>query len=64
MSGCNFESLLKLVDKQLDIDSKLVVFDHLDQCYNCRDAVYHIQRDRDESFFMARQPKMPPVVLR
>jgi hypothetical protein len=64
MSACNFDSLLKLVDKQLDVDGKLDVFDHLDHCDNCRDTVYHILRDRDESFFVHRARKIEPLVVR
>jgi len=53
MSGCSFEKLLKLLDEQLDLDSQLDVFDHLDHCENCREAVYHIMRDRDAGYFVA-----------
>ena len=54
MSGCNFEKLVQLLDKQLDLDGKLEVFDHLDRCDNCREAVYQIARDRDSAFFIYR----------
>lgn len=54
MTGCNFERLVQLLDKQLDLDAKLEVFDHLDRCDNCRDAVYQISRDRDSAFFIYR----------
>ncbi len=64
MSGCNFDSLLKLVDKQLDLDGKLDVYDHLDHCDNCRDAVYHILRDRDEEFFVPGRQKIEPAAAR
>jgi hypothetical protein len=54
MSSCNFDKLLKLVDEQLDLDGQLEVFNHLDCCDNCRDAVYHILRDRDAGYFVVR----------
>jgi hypothetical protein len=54
MSNCSFEKLLQLLDKQLDLDGELEVFDHLDHCENCRDAVYHIMRDRDSGYFVVR----------
>jgi len=57
MSGCSFEKLLQLLDQQLDVDGKLEVFDHLDHCQNCRDAVYHIMRDRDAGYFVVRPAK-------
>jgi hypothetical protein len=64
MNSCNFDTLLKLVDKQLDLDGKLDIYDHLDHCENCRDAVYHILRDRDEGFFVPRPHKMEPAGVR
>jgi predicted anti-sigma-YlaC factor YlaD len=45
MSTCNFEYLLQLVNNQLDVDKQLEVYDHLDRCDICRDAVYQISRD-------------------
>ena len=47
MSACNFEYLLQFVNKQLDLDKQLEVYDHLDRCDICRDAVYQISRDLD-----------------
>jgi hypothetical protein len=54
MTGCNFEKLVQLLDKRLDVDGKLEVLDHLDHCDICRDAVYHISRDRDANLFIYR----------
>jgi hypothetical protein len=54
MISCDFEKLVQLLDKQLDLDGKLEVFDHLDRCDNCREAVYQISRDRDSAFFIYR----------
>jgi anti-sigma factor RsiW len=54
MSSCNFNRLVKLLDKELDLDNRLDVFDHLDHCDNCRDTVYHILRDRDAGYFIVR----------
>jgi anti-sigma factor RsiW len=54
MTACSFKKLVQLLDKQLDIDEKLEVLDHLDKCQICRDAVYQISRDRDEAFFIRR----------
>ncbi len=58
MSSCSFEKLLQLLDKQLDLDGKLDVFDHLDHCENCRDAIYHILRDRDSGYFVVRPNRL------
>jgi len=44
---CSFERLVKLLDKQLDIDTALMVYDHIDRCDVCREAIYLISRDRD-----------------
>jgi hypothetical protein len=64
MSACNFDTLLKLIDKQLDLDGKLDAYDHLDHCDNCRDAVYHLMRDRDEAFFIPKTHRMEPTAVR
>jgi len=52
MNACNFEYLWQFVKKQLDLDKQLEVYDHLDQCDICRDAVYQISRDLDGVLFI------------
>ena len=52
MSACNFEYLLQFVNKQLDLDKQLEIYDHLDRCDICRDAVYQISRDLDRVLFI------------
>ena len=47
MKTCNYEKLVAYLDNNLDVDGKLEVLDHLDHCDICRDAVFHISRDRD-----------------
>jgi len=54
MSACSFHKLVQLLDNKLDLDEKLEVLDHLNSCQICRDAVYQISRDRDDSFFVRR----------
>ena len=51
---CDFEKLVHYLDKELDIDSQLDVLTHVDECDTCRDAVFHISRDRDSKFFVFR----------
>ena len=51
MRACNFECLLQFVNNQLDADKQLEVYDHLDRCDICRDAVYQISRDLDRLLF-------------
>jgi len=63
MSACSFRRLLQLVNKQLDLDGQLKVYDHLDRCDICRDAVYQLSRDRDEAFFIYRAPRVKPFVV-
>jgi anti-sigma factor RsiW len=58
MSGCSFQKLIQLLDKQLNLDEKLEVLNHLDQCPICRDAIYQISRDRDEAYFVHRPYKI------
>jgi hypothetical protein len=45
MSSCNFEYLLQFMNKQLDLDRQLEVYDHLDRCHICREAVYQLSCD-------------------
>jgi hypothetical protein len=52
MTQCSFEKLLKLLDKELDLDNELDILDHLDRCENCREAVFHLSRDRDGDLFI------------
>jgi hypothetical protein len=54
MSACSFQKLVQLLDKKLDLDEKLEVLDHLQSCTICRDAVYQLSRDKDDSFFVRR----------
>jgi predicted anti-sigma-YlaC factor YlaD len=54
MDACSFKKLVQLLDKQLSLDDELEVLNHLDSCKICRDAVYQISRDRDESLFVRR----------
>ena len=52
MSVCSFKKLVQLLDKKMDLDGKLEVLNHLDVCDICREAIYQISRDRDESFLV------------
>lgn len=55
--NCSFSKLVKLLDKKLTLDERLEVLFHIDDCDICRDAVYHIAKDRDEAFFVFRALK-------
>jgi hypothetical protein len=52
MSACNFEQLLQFVNNQLDPDKQLEVYDHLDRCDICRDAVCQISSDLNRALFI------------
>ncbi|HYK88487.1 MAG TPA: zf-HC2 domain-containing protein [Acidobacteriota bacterium] len=54
MSGCSLEMLARLLDKKLGLDEKLEIFDHLDGCKGCREAVHRISRDRDKALLIYR----------
>jgi hypothetical protein len=62
MKNCNFEMLVRYLDKQLDLEDKLEVLEHLDPCEICRDAMFHISRDRDASLFYHRPYKTEKVL--
>ncbi len=52
MNACSFDRLLLFIDRRLDLNGQLEVYDHLDRCDICRDAVYQLSRDRDETLFL------------
>ncbi len=49
MDVCSFENLVHLLDGKLSPSVRLRVLGHLDRCEICRDTMYHIARDREES---------------
>jgi anti-sigma factor RsiW len=54
MNGCSFEKLIDLLDGQLSADRALVLFDHLDRCAICRQAIHQMCRDRRQSLSTRR----------
>ncbi len=58
MGGCNLEMLVQLLDRKLNLNEKLEVFDHLDRCKGCREAIYIISRQRDKTFFIYRRHRI------
>ena len=63
MSACSFNRLVQFINKQLDLDGQLEVYDHLDRCDLCRDAVYQLSCDRNGAFFMYRAQRVKPSAL-
>jgi hypothetical protein len=61
---CNFEFLLQLVNRQLDLDRQLEAFNHLDRCNICRDAVYQLSHDLDRVSFTCGTPRVPTYTVR
>jgi anti-sigma factor RsiW len=57
---CDPKKLKMLLDKQLDLDQNLELYDHLDRCESCRTALYAISRDRDKAFFVYRPYRFRP----
>ncbi|HYK90842.1 MAG TPA: hypothetical protein VE398_18860 [Acidobacteriota bacterium] len=51
---CSLEKLVLLLDRKLNLDTRLGVYDHLDRCWRCKEAVYRIARDRDQAYFIHR----------
>jgi hypothetical protein len=49
----NYETLARILLKKkrkgMDINALLDVFDHLDECSICREAIYHISREIDST---------------
>lgn len=63
MAACNFDKLVRLLDKELGLDERLEVFEHLDWCDTCRDAVYQISRDRDKALFIYRSYNVEKIAV-
>lgn len=55
---CDLEKLKLLLNKQLDLEENLALFDHLDQCDSCRTMIYSLSRDRDKNFLIYRPYKI------
>ena len=64
MSACSFGQLVQFVNKQLDLDEQLQVYNHLDLCDICRDAVFELARDLGETCFVHCAHHADPSVLR
>jgi len=57
MTRCNFERLVRYMDKQLDLDAKLELLEHLDSCDTCWETLYQLSKDRDAGLFLYRPYK-------
>ncbi len=55
---CDLEKLKLLLNKQLNLDENLELFEHLDQCDSCRMTIYSLSRDRDKDFLIYRPYKI------
>ena len=64
MSACSFDRLLQFVHNKLDLDRQLEVYDHLDGCGICRDAVYHLLRDMKDASLIHRRIRPKGVEVR
>lgn len=54
MIRCRVEMLVRLLAGKLNLNSRLSVLDHLDQCKLCREVYFNMSRDRDGSLFVRR----------
>lgn len=59
---CDFEKLVLYLDKKLDLDDRLTLLTHLDECESCMEAIYQLTRDRDADYFVFR-PYKPEKVM-
>jgi hypothetical protein len=53
---CDFEKLWLYFSKKHDLDGRLEVLKHLDECETCFEALYLMYLDRDAGLFV--WPKM------
>jgi hypothetical protein len=62
MTPCSFEHLVQYLDGELDLDGRLELLEHLDFCETCRDAIFHISRDRDAGLFVHRPYRVDKIL--
>jgi hypothetical protein len=53
---CDFEKLWLYFSKKLDLDGRLEVLKHLDECETCFEALYLLYLDKDAELFVC--PRM------
>jgi hypothetical protein len=49
---CDFEKLWLYLNKELDLDTRLEVLEHLEHCKICFETLYRMARDRDVDLFV------------
>ncbi len=64
MKSCDFDKLVAFLDKQLDTDEQLDLLEHIENCEICRDAVFHLSRDRDSNLFIYRPYKAEKTLVK
>lgn len=52
---CNYNKLSDFVENKLDIDSRLEILEHLEQCSHCFDEVYKLKKMRDGRHFIYKE---------
>jgi hypothetical protein len=62
MIRCNLNRLVRLLAGKLNLDSRLSVLEHLDDCMNCREAYFRLSRERDHSLFVKRRYNFEKLV--
>ena len=53
-SDYTLEQLLLFLGKRLDLDARLAILEHLDECDDCFEEVYRICKNQDASFGLRR----------
>lgn len=49
---CNYNRLVKFLEKKLDIDQRLEILSHLETCSDCFDELYKLRRMKDSKHFI------------
>lgn len=57
---CDLDKLKMLLERRLDLEEDLELFDHLDKCESCRMAIYSLSRDRDKAYLIYRPYRIKP----
>jgi hypothetical protein len=48
---CNFKTITKFIENKLDLNDKLDLLLHLDDCILCFNEIYRLKKAQDERFF-------------
>lgn len=59
---CNYNKLAKFIEGHLDLNDKLEILFHLENCTACFDEVYKLRKMQDEKYFVKKKFNLEKMV--